>query len=69
MVPVDIMNFTLDRLVKMCGEAGQAKALAKDLKAPCPGCPLDQIRLLVASFEVFLDPVPDVAAEHGIIFS
>ena len=50
------------RLVKRCGEAGKDEKLVKDLQALCPACPVDQIWLLVASFEVFSDSVLDVTS-------
>ena len=64
MVPSDIINPVVDRLVTRCGEAGKAEKLVKDLQALCPGCPVDQIWLLVASFEVFSDSALDVTTHE-----
>ena len=52
-VPLDIINCVVDRLVKRFGHAVEAEKPVKDLQALCLGCPVDQIWLLVASFEVF----------------
>ena len=64
MVRLDIMISVVDHLVKRCREAGKAEKLVKALQALCPGCPVDQIWLLVASFEVFSDLVLDVTTHE-----
>ena len=60
MVPSDIINSVVHRLVKRCGEAGQAKKPVKNLQALCLGCPVDQIWLPPASFDVISGSIPDV---------